>query len=185
MASGDGSGSAMLLAADPTEHRTGNGNSALHDDEEDNSGIHDLDLPKVAVSRGSDSGFFRLFRRSQPSRSRRQKADQRPRIRRYNLLSRDKLKVPMRNSSGHYLSEQGQPLVDIGSDENNEDDDVTYYDSHTMRRLTNAEIRDQLLKDGYNLDDQQDADDLDLIPPRPIEERGFYCCNYYISCEIL
>ena len=38
-------------------------------------------------------------------------------------------------------------------------------------------ITQQLIKDGYNLDLEPDDEDLDLIPPRPLNERPCYCCQ--------
>ena len=50
-------------------------------------------------------------------------------------------------------------------------------------KRTQREINQQLVKDGYNLDLEPDDEDLDLIPPRPIDERCI-CCNAQVNCTI-
>lgn len=53
-----------------------------------------------------------------------------------------------------------------------------------ISKAAQKEITQQLIKDGYNLDLEPDDEDLDLIPPRPVNERCT-CCNYYTGyCAI-
>lgn len=44
-----------------------------------------------------------------------------------------------------------------------------------LSREAQREITQQLIKDGYNLDLEPDDEDLDLIPPRPLQERCACC----------
>ena len=44
-----------------------------------------------------------------------------------------------------------------------------------LSREAHIEITQQLIKDGYNLDLVPDDEDLDLIPPRPLNERCMCC----------
>lgn len=45
-------------------------------------------------------------------------------------------------------------------------------------------MREQLLKDGYNLDLESDNEDLDLIPPKPNYGVGGLCSCSSDSCVI-
>lgn len=61
------------------------------------------------------------------------------------------------------------------------DDD---FELPVISKAAQKEITQQLIKDGYNLDLEPDDEDLDLIPPRPVNERCT-CCNYYTGyCAI-
>ena len=44
-----------------------------------------------------------------------------------------------------------------------------------LSRAAQKEITQQLIKDGYNLDLEPDDEDLDLIPPKPLNERCVCC----------
>ena len=52
-----------------------------------------------------------------------------------------------------------------------------------LSRQAQKEITQQLIKDGYNLDLEPDDEDLDLIPPRPLQDRCV-CCNMHLTCAI-
>jgi len=52
-----------------------------------------------------------------------------------------------------------------------------------LSKKAQREITQQLIKDGYNLDLEPDDEDLDLIPPRPLNERCI-CCNAQVNCGI-
>ena len=93
------------------------------------------------------------------------------------LLSRNRLSVPSKQdliTNTH----DNQPLVAIMSD-NSDDDD---FESPMFSKAATKEIAQQLIKDGYNLDLEPDDEDLDLIPPRPLNERCICCPNYMGSC---
>ena len=48
---------------------------------------------------------------------------------------------------------------------------------------TTQDLRQQLLKDGYRLDEVPDDEELDLIPPRPMNERCV-CCQPQSNCVV-
>ncbi|KAK7115788.1 protein FAM219A-like isoform X2 [Littorina saxatilis] len=112
--------------------------------------------------------------------------DQQPK-RGSHLLSRSRLSVPPVGTnrakevefSPSGLSDQCQPLVTIVSDESEEDE----FDMPRFPRATQKEITEQLIKDGYNLDLEPDDEDLDLIPPRPLNERCT-CCQMHNNCSV-
>jgi len=62
--------------------------------------------------------------------------------------------------------------------------------SSRLWRKSSAPVSDmvkQLANDGYNLDLQPDDSDLDLIPPRPLNERRCLCCyngTVHSACSI-
>ncbi|XP_076104220.1 protein FAM219A-like [Mytilus galloprovincialis] len=93
------------------------------------------------------------------------------------LLSRNRLSVP---SKQDLLANEhdNQPLVAIVSDDSEDDD----FESPMFAKAATKEIAQQLIKDGYNLDLEPDDEDLDLIPPRPLNERCICCPNYQGSC---
>ncbi|CAI9718388.1 Hypothetical predicted protein [Octopus vulgaris] len=62
---------------------------------------------------------------------------------------------------------------------NSSEDDFTSHLSKTAHK----EITEQLIKDGFNLDLEPDDEDLDLIPPRPMNERCV-CCNMHSNCAL-
>lgn len=95
------------------------------------------------------------------------------------FLSRNRLSVPTKNDSSGPFSQDQQPLVAIMSDDSSEDDDFTAHLFKTAHR----EITEQLIKDGYNLDLEPDDEDLDLIPPRPMNERCI-CCQLHSNCAL-
>ena len=57
------------------------------------------------------------------------------------------------------------------------------FDQPRLPRATQKEITEQLIKDGYNLDLEPDDEDLDLIPPRPLNERCS-CCQMHSNCLV-
>lgn len=95
------------------------------------------------------------------------------------FLSRNRLSVPTKNDCSGPLSQDQQPLVAIMSDDSSEEDDFNVHLSKTAHR----EITEQLIKDGYNLDLEPDDEDLDLIPPRPMNERCI-CCQLQPNCAL-
>ncbi|KAL5110804.1 hypothetical protein TcWFU_008512 [Taenia crassiceps] len=115
--------------------------------------------------------------------------------RRYNLLSRDRLNVPIRNKVGRYLNElsdeQSQRLISISSDE---DVSADIYNTHFMSSLAGDEMIEMLRQDGYNLDRSTttvpDYPDLDLVLPHVITEQRsiftcFSCCCRWSSCSFM
>ncbi|XP_033108794.1 protein FAM219A-like isoform X3 [Anneissia japonica] len=88
------------------------------------------------------------------------------------LVSRDRLAVPWKNSSHEASS---QPLVTIDSESEDEFDIVTLTSTPSQ---INRDLTQQLLKDGYRLDEVPDDADLDLIPPKPVHDRCVCCQNY-------
>ncbi|XP_059159410.1 protein FAM219A-like isoform X2 [Physella acuta] len=110
--------------------------------------------------------------------------DQQPR--KSSFVSRSRLTVPITNSrvTQKDLDQAGsstdqQPLVAIVSDESEEDE----FDVPRLPKAAHKEITEQLIKDGYNLDLEPDDEDLDLIPPRPLNERCS-CCNSPKTCTV-
>nr|XP_022331513.1 protein FAM219A-like [Crassostrea virginica] len=94
------------------------------------------------------------------------------------ILSRNRLSVPQKNDIKP-MNEDHQPLVAIMTDESDDD-----FELPVISKAAQKEITQQLIKDGYNLDLEPDDEDLDLIPPRPVNERCT-CCNYYTGyCAI-
>ena len=49
-----------------------------------------------------------------------------------------------------------------------------------LSKEAQKEIAEQLLKDGYQIDVDLDDDDLDLIPPRPLNQRCACCPSLII-----
>lgn len=54
-----------------------------------------------------------------------------------------------------------------------------------LSKAMQKQITEQLIKDGYNLDVDPDDEDLDLIPPRPLQHRS-WCCRHpsYGGCSL-
>lgn len=75
-------------------------------------------------------------------------------------------------------SSDTQPLVVIDMDDSEDE-----FAHPKLSKKARQEITQQLIKDGYNLDLEPDDDDLDLIPPRPLNERCI-CCNAQVNCCI-
>lgn len=112
--------------------------------------------------------------------------DQQPKKGTTHLLSRARLPVPPvgvnRATQKEYSPvshDQCQPLVTIVSDNSEEDE----FDVPRLPRAMTKEIAEQLIKDGYNLDLEPDDEDLDLIPPRPLNERCA-CCQMHNQCLV-
>lgn len=49
-----------------------------------------------------------------------------------------------------------------------------------LSKQAQREITQQLIKDGYNLDMEPDDEDLDLIPPRPLNDRCVCCQTPFV-----
>jgi len=95
------------------------------------------------------------------------------------ILSRSRLVVPTKHEAT-LASDDHQPLVMIDTDDSEEE-----FTLHTLSKAAHREITQQLIKDGYNLDLEPDDEDLDLIPPRPLNERCVCCPGYDVSaCSI-
>ncbi|XP_071965292.1 protein FAM219A-like isoform X2 [Antedon mediterranea] len=88
------------------------------------------------------------------------------------LVSRERLAVPWKNSVHEGSS---QPLVTIDSESEDEFDVVTLTSTPSQ---INRDLTQQLLKDGYRLDEVPDDADLDLIPPKPVHDRCVCCQGY-------
>lgn len=80
----------------------------------------------------------------------------------------------------HSSNSDQRPLFQAESD-SDEEINVTHYTkppnvSVTQNSKNLTDCTQQLLKDGYRLDEISDEEDLDLIPPRPVEDRC-QCCE--------
>lgn len=80
----------------------------------------------------------------------------------------------------HSRNPDERPLFQAESD-SDEELNVTRYTkppnvSVTQNSKNLADCTQQLLKDGYRLDEISDEEDLDLIPPRPVDDRC-QCCG--------
>ncbi|XP_048734755.1 protein FAM219A-like isoform X1 [Ostrea edulis] len=94
------------------------------------------------------------------------------------ILSRNRLTIPQKNDIKP-MNNDTQPLVTIMTDDSDDE-----FELPVISKAAQKEITQQLIKDGYNLDLEPDDEDLDLIPPRPVNERCT-CCNYYTGyCAI-
>ncbi|XP_068694371.1 protein FAM219A-like [Montipora capricornis] len=89
----------------------------------------------------------------------------------------------------HNSNPDERPLFQ-GESDSDEEVNVTRYTkppnvsvTHNSKNL--ADCTQQLLKDGYRLDEVSDEEDLDLIPPRPVDDRC-QCCGAvsWESCVI-
>lgn len=93
------------------------------------------------------------------------------------LIPRSRLTVPSKSQVPVVTKSDEHPLVTWESES---DDD---YEFHPMNKSTTREITQQLIRDGYNLDLTPDDEDLDLIPPKPLNQRCS-CCNVNYLCLI-
>ncbi|XP_070542722.1 protein FAM219A-like [Ptychodera flava] len=100
--------------------------------------------------------------------------DQQPK--RTTMLSRNRLAVPP--SKTHELRPDEKPLVAIDSDSEDE------FDISKLPSQINIDLSQQLLKDGYRLDELPDDEDLDLIPPKPYSDRCMCCQMHNSICTI-
>lgn len=91
-------------------------------------------------------------------------------------LSRNRLLAPSKFDVAS--ASDMQPLVVIDMDESEDE-----FAHPKLSKKAQQEITQQLIKDGYNLDLEPDDEDLDLIPPRPLNERCT-CCNAQVNCGI-
>ncbi|KAJ7365745.1 hypothetical protein OS493_002461 [Desmophyllum pertusum] len=81
----------------------------------------------------------------------------------------------------HSSHSDQRPLFQAESDSSDEELNVTHYTkppnvSVTQNSKNLTDCTQQLLKDGYRLDEISDEEDLDLIPPRPVDDRC-QCCG--------
>lgn len=80
----------------------------------------------------------------------------------------------------HGSNSDERPLFQVETD-SDEELNVTHFTkppnvSVTQNSKNLADCTQQLLKDGYRLDEISDEEDLDLIPPRPVDDRC-QCCG--------
>ncbi|XP_077989179.1 protein FAM219A-like [Glandiceps talaboti] len=94
------------------------------------------------------------------------------------MLSRDRLAVPISRNMPRQLSPDEQPLVSLDSDSEDE------FDISKLPSQINIDLSQQLLKDGYHLDELPDDEDLDLIPPKAYHERCMCCQLHNVICTI-
>ncbi|XP_038076859.1 protein FAM219A-like [Patiria miniata] len=104
--------------------------------------------------------------------------DQQPR--RSALVSIDRLAVPWKTTALDRQPSE-QPLVSIDSESEDEFDIVALSSAPSQ---TTENLRQQLLKDGFRLDEIPDDEELDLIPPRPMNERCICCQTTQVTCSI-
>ncbi|XP_076820000.1 protein FAM219A-like isoform X1 [Clavelina lepadiformis] len=98
------------------------------------------------------------------------------------LMSVARLQIP--KSSG-YQKLDNSPLVELESDS---EDEIFLSNKHAFTaRQVNKQLSRQLAKDGFQLDEVSDDEDLDLIPPNEFREaRHCACCNAFnISCSVM
>nr|CAB3244449.1 protein FAM219A-like [Phallusia mammillata] len=97
------------------------------------------------------------------------------------LMSAARMQIP--RSSGGYQRLDNSPLVTLESD--SEDEIFLSYNRSSSARQVNKEMSQQLAKDGYQLDEVPDDEDLDLIPPSDFRRPNHCeCCGLYNSCII-
>ncbi|XP_071794035.1 protein FAM219A-like [Asterias amurensis] len=104
--------------------------------------------------------------------------DQQPK--RSALISIDRLAVPWKTTALDRQPSE-QPLVSIDSESEDEFDIVALSSAPSQ---TTQDLRQQLLKDGFRLDEIPDDEELDLIPPRPMNERCICCQTTQVTCSI-
>ncbi|XP_014678063.1 PREDICTED: protein FAM219A-like, partial [Priapulus caudatus] len=97
------------------------------------------------------------------------------------LLARNRLSVPGKGTSTDRRPDE-QPLVSWQSDSDEEEE----FNLQQLSQETRWQIQQQLIKDGYNLDTLPDDEDLDLIPPRPLQDRCTSCCENatHLACSL-
>ncbi|XP_004712097.1 protein FAM219B [Echinops telfairi] len=66
-------------------------------------------------------------------------------------------------------------LVSLDSDSDGELES-RYSSGYSSAEQVNQEVSQQLLRDGYHLDEIPDDEDLDLIPPKPMTSSACSCC---------
>ncbi|KAL8567112.1 hypothetical protein ACOMHN_033014 [Nucella lapillus] len=175
--------------------------SGFDSDQKSQNGVLDRILPETATEShkepselGLKSASYKALKKTselqkkierQRDLARKSKPiDQQPK--KGSLLSRTRLPVPPVGANratekefSPVLLDQCQPLVTIVSDDSEEDE----FDMPRFPRAAQKEITEQLIKDGYNLDLEPDDEDLDLIPPRPLNERCT-CCQLHSNCLV-
>lgn len=93
------------------------------------------------------------------------------------LIPRNRLPVPNKASNLFVVTKADeQPLVSWES-ESEED-----FDFHPISRLSEQEISNQ--SESFNVDSTPEDEDLDLIPPKPFNQRCS-CCFANVSCIII
>lgn len=95
------------------------------------------------------------------------------------LLPRNRLSVPSKGQAPPTVQTPDmEPLVTWESGSEDE------FEFHPTSKTAAREMAQQLIRDGYHLDLTPDDDDLDLIPPRPLEQRCS-CCAASRTCSIM
>jgi len=96
------------------------------------------------------------------------------------LLAPSRLKIPKVG----YQKLNSSSLVDLNSES---DDEFTAFSHASTAQQVNRQLSRQLQKDGYQLDEMPDDEDLDLIPPSDFRQNSFCaCCNVFnASCNIM
>lgn len=95
------------------------------------------------------------------------------------LLPHNRLSVPSKGQTAPApTTPDMEPLVtwDSGSEEE--------FEFQPTSKAAAREMAQQLIRDGYHLDLTPDDDDLDLIPPRPLNQRCS-CCAASRTCAIM
>uniref|UniRef100_A0A8C4QQY2 Family with sequence similarity 219 member Aa n=1 Tax=Eptatretus burgeri TaxID=7764 RepID=A0A8C4QQY2_EPTBU len=93
------------------------------------------------------------------------------------VLARTRLVVPNKGYASLEQSSDEKPLVAIDSDSEDELGLSRYSSSgySSAEQQINQDLNRQLLKDGYRLDEVPDDEDLDLIPPKPMNPTCICC----------
>eukprot|EP00057_Strongylocentrotus_purpuratus_P000553 XP_001178400.1 PREDICTED: protein FAM219A isoform X1 [Strongylocentrotus purpuratus] len=108
------------------------------------------------------------------------------------LVTRERLAVPWKASALDREPSE-QPLVSIDSERRRDgysrlstrdrEDEFDIVALSSTPSQTTQDLRQQLLKDGFRLDEVPDDEELDLIPPRPMVDRCA-CCQPQANCTI-
>ncbi|BHF64744.1 hypothetical protein SprV_0200775100 [Sparganum proliferum] len=103
-----------------------------------------------------------------------------PRVQRYKILPRNRLRVPVRTRNSRYLSnfssEQSERLISITSD--SESDPDLLCDANCASTLSGSKLTDELRWDECNTDRSVEDSDLNLIPPRIYRRSSkLSCCG--------
>ncbi|XP_062517355.1 protein FAM219A-like [Corticium candelabrum] len=86
------------------------------------------------------------------------------------LLRKERLVVPKAVVTAPGYSSDRRPLVSWDTESDNEYE-LNMSDDSELTRQCNR----QLLKDGFRLDEVSDDEDLDLIPPKPVDNQCGQC----------
>ncbi|XP_062867853.1 protein FAM219A isoform X2 [Trichomycterus rosablanca] len=103
-----------------------------------------------------------------------------------NVMARTRLVVPNKGYSSLDQSPDEKPLVALDTD-SDDDFDMSRYSSsgYSSAEQINQDLNIQLLKDGYRLDEIPDDEDLDLIPPKSVNQTCICCqASPSTACQI-